>query len=695
MHEVGHNLGLRHNFEASTDALNFPKEYWQLKVRKAGNEYQPVALFGETVEQQKAGMREYQYSSVMDYFLKFNLPWHGVGLYDIAAIKYAYGQVMEVFQSNPKNLSKYQGYMNVSPPPLSPGAKEAVRNRGERLGKLLYVIHPTEIPNLFGSIDAIYQRKNVPKSEVIGEPCTKEGEACPGGKVCKRFFEGLRCSVKEDPVPYRFGGDEEAGLLPTVDIWDEGVDPFEIVYNTEEVLEQYWTFRGYWHQDPTFWPDRYDAYIRSRYYRMRNQYQWFVLNYASYNKDDYWKSTFGKRWEEDINGGLSAALASYEAFHYMTSQLGRPTVGVYGYNVVTQRFEPYDQVNFSNYQYFAYMLEENGARPMYSRWDYSGYLPIVVSAGAIYDRIAVMEALTDPETEILAVDTAAESQRFLINFGTIFGREVREILGGLMANNSTKYGWCVLMHNYQTQDRYGPVGFAPSVFVNPKTGQRNDDPCSYVYCAKVDEQSGTVIDLQPAMQPDDPNDPCGPDLSSKGYVHVDGVPLEPEPRYIFPTTQYRIPMLAAYYGLSLLVNNFDKSFMDATRIWLEGEKTQIDLPPDAIVATCEDRFSGRIYHAYARPDGGYYPAYDLVEQCNLIFSCYDENVNDNLDEETIKECARRLRKTEADIPNLTLEDLRNEYLFHDLQFLLGKLELIRAMYNLYEYGYTGPVSVSG
>ena len=41
-----------------------------------------------------------------------------------------------------------------------------------------------------------------------------------------------------------------------------------------------------------------------------------------------------------------------------------------------------------NYTTQVMLLEESGARPIYSNWDYSGYQPVVVSSGAIYERIA-------------------------------------------------------------------------------------------------------------------------------------------------------------------------------------------------------------------------------------------------------------------------------------------------------------------
>ena len=49
--------------------------------------------------------------------------------------------------------------------------------------------------------------------------------------------------------------------------------------------------------------------------------------------------------------------------------------------------------------------------------------------------------------------------------------------------------------------------------------------------------------------------------------------LTPEPEYSFPTTQYRLPALAAIYGYSWMSGTFDRSFLDRNRLWLEGDGT--------------------------------------------------------------------------------------------------------------------------
>src|SRR5205814_7108001 len=121
LHEVGHNVGLRHNFRASYDALNYHPKYWELRSAGASSSqrfagYNPTTSRALTtsfkgdgcttgrlhpryvdcpggavsVEEAQGGIQEYQYSSVMDYGAEFNSDIMGLGHYDKAAMKFAY-----------------------------------------------------------------------------------------------------------------------------------------------------------------------------------------------------------------------------------------------------------------------------------------------------------------------------------------------------------------------------------------------------------------------------------------------------------------------------------------------------------------------------------------------------------------------------------------------------------------------------
>ena len=65
LHEVGHTLGLRHNFAGSFDAFNFRPEYWEL--RAADGTVEPRHVDPETPEEIAGRIHEFEYSSIMDY----------------------------------------------------------------------------------------------------------------------------------------------------------------------------------------------------------------------------------------------------------------------------------------------------------------------------------------------------------------------------------------------------------------------------------------------------------------------------------------------------------------------------------------------------------------------------------------------------------------------------------------------------
>ena len=86
-HEIGHTLGLRHNFSGSYDALNYPSGYWALRDdgSMAPRAYDPM-----TSAERAGRIRELQYSTVMDYGNNFlSTDASGLGHYDFALEQFA------------------------------------------------------------------------------------------------------------------------------------------------------------------------------------------------------------------------------------------------------------------------------------------------------------------------------------------------------------------------------------------------------------------------------------------------------------------------------------------------------------------------------------------------------------------------------------------------------------------------------
>lgn len=133
LHEVGHTLGLRHNFSASLDALNYHDEFWQFeKLQQAGcGDYQggPCSdgelterearrggkslakeILGDDTADAYVSKAEQRLSSIMDYTAPPRLVGRraGLGKYDQAAITFAYGRHVQQFRDFdglPKDLS--------------------------------------------------------------------------------------------------------------------------------------------------------------------------------------------------------------------------------------------------------------------------------------------------------------------------------------------------------------------------------------------------------------------------------------------------------------------------------------------------------------------------------------------------------------------------------------------------------------
>ena len=91
-HEMGHTMGLRHNFAASTDALNYDDQFWQTYTDQT-----------MTDGQKDIADAEYEYASVMDYGSRFNTDIQGLGKYDMAAIRFGYGQLVDLIPQANEN----------------------------------------------------------------------------------------------------------------------------------------------------------------------------------------------------------------------------------------------------------------------------------------------------------------------------------------------------------------------------------------------------------------------------------------------------------------------------------------------------------------------------------------------------------------------------------------------------------------
>jgi len=84
-HELGHNMGLAHNFEGSYDALNYPESFW--KLHDASDQAKLEGNYDE-----------FRNTTVMEYMSAKGLFSDKLGTYDEAAFRFVYGDQVQVFK---------------------------------------------------------------------------------------------------------------------------------------------------------------------------------------------------------------------------------------------------------------------------------------------------------------------------------------------------------------------------------------------------------------------------------------------------------------------------------------------------------------------------------------------------------------------------------------------------------------------
>ncbi len=109
VHEMGHSVGLRHNFVSSYDAFSFHPQYWQLRTKngKAMPECTELTQDGAscvgpryydpiTDEEHDQLLTMWMHDSVMDYSGTAEGDLIGLGVYDYAAARMFYGESVAV-----------------------------------------------------------------------------------------------------------------------------------------------------------------------------------------------------------------------------------------------------------------------------------------------------------------------------------------------------------------------------------------------------------------------------------------------------------------------------------------------------------------------------------------------------------------------------------------------------------------------
>lgn len=293
-HEFGHSMGLRHNFAASFDALNYDAAYWQLRTRNASvtapcadGTTDGAACIGPrwrdpiTTEELANGIGEHATTSVMDYPGEPSQDQRLPGRYDRAAMRFLYGGVVDVWATpgvtvNGSGLGKKTAYA-LTAFGTNPGLFGVYYFPPTTPGDPYRFIHYSDYQNQFGLITDCAPSDS--PEAVLGQRCKER----PLDVVDYRDME----SFSDDPdyasfswgrIPratdaagrvrrgYLFQSDEysDVGNVTTFTN-DAGADAYEIVRYLESQYELRYVVDHFRRNRTTFDTDSVVSRTRYRY----------------------------------------------------------------------------------------------------------------------------------------------------------------------------------------------------------------------------------------------------------------------------------------------------------------------------------------------------------------------------------------------------------------------------------------------
>ncbi|HIA05011.1 MAG TPA: hypothetical protein EYN66_24450, partial [Myxococcales bacterium] len=610
-HEVGHTVGLRHNFGGSVDVLNFNDNYYDVREKQSvycqksewcddengetcdhdskcsantdcaagltcgdtgycedasGNatgvcirDGAPVQKFVPrpfmTHSERQNKMSEYQYSTVMDYGGRVNSDIHGLGKYDKAALRFGYGNLVDTYaettqlRDRVEALSKYYG--------RDPSYFAYLLNT-EYWRYAGSMTHPFAYLENYIGVDANKQRYAASYEKVKLEHAMQDNY--DDGEFNWTYIE----------VPYRFCSDEYRGNL-NCEVWDTGVDIGEIVHNALNQIDEYYVMDAFKRDRMYLGSDRFIQYYFSRVLSrflapMGTAGRYFAIYNHIYSQFPFWED-----FVENPFGPRALRDAAKTSFNNLARILAAPAPGSY---------KKGDDNVLRN---ITYDLDVEGSElsvPVgvgkfpYSQWmapDEYGYFNHVVWVGSFWLKLAAMLTLTD-STFYSSSDWVGEQLEIgrssAVGFSTLYQRELTNLLGGIVAESLENYSGVV------STDNAGKPVFKPR----------------------------DLFDLD-ADKDKDVVEPGLNNLTLKLYSSV--------------------------LGLANIPSGFDPSFIDSMAVFLKGSGKEYQLVgAGGGVKTQEfhDPFGGKTYIAYTpNYDTGRLPAaYKVVKDAQLIREQWEE-----------------------------------------------------------------------
>lgn len=486
LHEIGHSLGLLHNFTSSWDAANYDPQYWQLRThdgastascqgspRPAGSApaqdtcMGPRYLDPETDDElgldqePRPGLNYYAHTSTMEYQNARFFETIGLGQYDVMAMKALYGRVLETMDNRELNaldqgdmLTLNESQRNEDWPVYNPEFEFGVS------------VHYTELARRLRLFDPARCRPATDKEKAQAEWRIVHGKVCaPPPKDHAHWDDFVNAATVPTDVagtkirvapeaptaaagntrwPYRFGGDMVNAYMH-VNPFDSGADAYEVTMETIRKNDYNYPL-NYFRAKRRGWTDLPlpSAMARQFYERLRS-YHWGIsftnAFYTELVEQVPGLEDIITEWRNSDDVMRPGLIAQTEMFNGIAAVLMAPEPGQYFQQELNGTFYDLNRRNVPN-SAKTFVLDAATGRflaPSYDSgasaggsWDYLNYAE---RGGFEIEKALAARALTDgrPVFNSFSRDIFLDDRITNINFRNDVPQGVDRLLGGLLS----------------------------------------------------------------------------------------------------------------------------------------------------------------------------------------------------------------------------------------------------------------------
>lgn len=576
IHEVGHSLGLLHNFASSFDAPNYQPQYWQLRTHDGASTKScegksrtgdlatvendgcmgPRYLDPETDDERgfagesRPGIQYFAQTSVMEYPLERFDETSGLGQYDAHAMKALYGRVIETMDDPAHGGFTAEEQMAFAPRLETQLTEQdrVVRStapfKGQSFAK---PTHYTEVARLMKTFDPARCRDATPEEKaqagwriVHGRVCAPEsrdhaawidfehGLTNPDNVDSKAPYLKTKAGTKtgEGMVRwyYRYGTASNSYFHTNPS--DAGADAYELTKNVIDRFDATYPWAYFRRQNREYMASAVPFSASQNVFERLRSYHWNVANrnafYATFG-DSVWKEIAGSDdWHRPM------LVAETEMYGALAKVMLTPEPGDYD-ALATQPVDStrtiFDAKAFGEGGKFQigavdgrFIGEEFDSDPdAGGSWNYQHWMR---HAGFGTEKIYAAMALADgrPTLSTISRQNYLDGRGMKINFRSDMPQAVDRLLGG------------VLSEDWEAVGMYVGTGTTPAP---------------------------TLLSLDQVDEP-----PTRPDGA----------------RVLFPNVGYKQQLGAMIFAQLYSRLGTDMSLVNKMRIWIDGQNGQIAVP---------------------------------------------------------------------------------------------------------------------